>query len=74
MTEDLEPIPEAATVAPPEIEVEPVIGTEAADAASIAPEPAENVSEPAAEPVAEPAEAARVTEPATAGTSTEPQE
>jgi small subunit ribosomal protein S6 len=74
VTEDLEPIPEAATVAPPEIEVEPVIGTEAADAASIAPEPAENVSEPAAEPVAEPAEAARVTEPATAGTSTEPQE
>jgi small subunit ribosomal protein S6 len=64
VAEDIEPVPETAPLAPPEIE--PVIGTEEVDAASTAPEPAEGA--------AEPAEAERVAEPVTAATSVEPQE
>jgi small subunit ribosomal protein S6 len=63
---DIEPVPETAPVAPPEIEVESVIGTEEADAASAVPQPTEST--------AEPAEAEREAEPATAGSSVEPQE
>ena len=66
VAEDIEPVPDTAPVAPPEIEVESVIGTEEADAASTIPQPAENA--------AEPIEAEHVTEPATAGSSAEPQE
>jgi small subunit ribosomal protein S6 len=66
VAEDIEPVPDTAPVAPPEIEVESVIGTEEPDAASTVPQPVESA--------AQPAEAERVAEPAVAGTPTEPQE
>jgi ribosomal protein S6 len=65
-SEATEPAPDAAPVASPVIELEPIVGTEAADAASELPQPAESVTEPL--------ETETVPAPATAGTPAESEE